>query len=104
MVGAYAVVLFTLPNLSAAFWTSPVDTPAFFSTGEFKRYIAPGNNVLILPYGQVGNGNIWQSTTGFYFRMAGGYLGHRFPRSIYRTFQSFTICTIWPTRRLPANC
>ncbi len=74
-IGACGVVLFTLPNLSASFWTTPVDIPMFFSSGEFKHYIAPGDNVLILPYGQVGNSDIWQATTGLYFRMAGGYLG-----------------------------
>ncbi len=75
VAGACGVVLFTLPNPSAAFWATPVDTPAFFATSEFTRYIAPGDNVLILPYGCDGNSNIWQATTGFYFRMAGGYLG-----------------------------
>jgi hypothetical protein len=75
MAGACSVVLFTLPNLSSAFWTTPLDTPAFFSTGAFKHCIAPGENVLILPYGEVGNSNNWQATSGFYFRMAGGYLG-----------------------------
>jgi hypothetical protein len=39
------------------------------------QYIAPGDNVLILPYGSFGNSNVWQAATGFYFRMAGGYLG-----------------------------
>ncbi len=75
VIGACGVVFFSLPNLSAAFWTSPVDTPAFFSMREFTHYLAPGDNVLILPYGQLGNSNIWQVTSGFYFRMAGGYLG-----------------------------
>jgi hypothetical protein len=75
MIGACGVVLFTLPNLSKVFWTTTLDTPAFFSTGEFKHYVAPGDSVLILPYGQDGNSNIWQATSGFYFRMAGGYLG-----------------------------
>jgi hypothetical protein len=75
IIGACSVVLFTLPNLSSAFWVTPVDTPAFFQTGEYKSYIAPGDNVLVLPYGEVGNSNIWQAATGFYFRMAGGYLG-----------------------------
>jgi hypothetical protein len=74
-IGVCGVVLFTLPNLSSIFWRTPVDTPTFFSTGEFKHYIAPGDNVLILPYSQDGNSNIWQAATGFYFRMAGGYLG-----------------------------
>jgi len=75
VAGACGVLLFALPNLSAAYWTTPVDTPAFFSTGEFKHHIAPGENVLILPFGDIGNSNIWQATTGFYFHMAGGYLG-----------------------------
>ena len=75
VVAACGVILFTLPNLSSAFWTTPIDTPSFFTTGECKRYIASGDNVLILPYGEVGNSNIWQATTGMYFRMAGGYLG-----------------------------
>jgi hypothetical protein len=75
ITGACCVVLFTLPNLSSAFWVTPVDTPAFFQTGEYQNYIAPGDNVLVLPYGEVGNSNIWQAATGLYFRMAGGYLG-----------------------------
>jgi hypothetical protein len=75
IIVACCVVLFTLPNLCSAFWVTPVDTPAFFQTGQYKSYIAPGDNVLILPYGEVGNSNIWQAATGFYFRMAGGYLG-----------------------------
>lgn len=75
LVGACAVVIFTLPNLSASFWATPVDTPTFFSTRIYTRYIAPGDNVLILPYGAVGNSNIWQAASGMYFRMAGGYLG-----------------------------
>lgn len=75
IAGACAVALLSLPNLNSAFWTTPVDTPAFFSSGAYKRYIAPGDNVLILPYGEVANSNIWQAASSFYFRMAGGYLG-----------------------------
>ena len=75
IAGGCAVLLFTLPNLTEAYWTTPLDTPAFFSTGEFKHYIAPGEIVLVIPYGEFGISNIWQATTGFYFRMAGGYLG-----------------------------
>jgi hypothetical protein len=33
---------------------------------------------LILPYGNEGNSDIWQATSGFFFRMAGGYVG-QFP-------------------------
>jgi len=73
--GAGAVVLFTLPNLSASYWTTPVDAPAFFATQLYTRYFAPNDNVLILPYGGFANGNIWQAMNGFHFRVAGGYLG-----------------------------
>jgi hypothetical protein len=75
VLGACAVVLFTLPNPSSAFWTTSVNTPAFFSTREFTHYLKPDETVLILPYGLFGNSNIWQATSGFYFRMAGGYVG-----------------------------
>ncbi len=73
--GACGVVLLTLPNLSTSFWTTAIDTPAFFSTRLYTRYLSPGDNVLILPYGIKGNSDIWQATSGFYFRMAGGYVG-----------------------------
>jgi hypothetical protein len=75
MAGAGAVVFFTLPNLSASYWTTPVDAPAFFSARIYRRYIAPDDNVLILPYGGFATGDIWQAMSGFYFRMAGGYVG-----------------------------
>jgi hypothetical protein len=86
VAGACGVVLFTLPNLSAAFWTTSVDTPAFFSTGEFKRFIAPGDNLLVLPYGLSGNSDIWQATSGLYFRLAGGYVGQPPVPNQYVTF------------------
>jgi hypothetical protein len=73
--GACAVVLFTLPNLSASFWMTQVDTPTFFSSRLYTEYLAPGDNVLIIPYGIDGHSDIWQATTGMYFRMAGGYVG-----------------------------
>jgi hypothetical protein len=75
IAGACAVVLFMLPNLSSSYWATQVDIPAFFSNGLYTRYLSPGENVLILPYSFRGNSDIWQAVSGFYFRMAGGYLG-----------------------------
>lgn len=86
VVGACSVVLFTLPNLNSAFWATPLDTPAFFSNGDFKHYIAPGENVLVLPYGLKGNSQIWQTITDFYFRMAGGFVG---PPLIPQDYQQY---------------
>jgi len=80
IVGASLVVMFTLPNLSASYWVTQLDIPAFFGSSLYTRYLSPGDNVLILPYGMKSNCDIWQATNGFYFRMAGGYVGIPFGR------------------------
>jgi hypothetical protein len=72
-------VVCLLPNLSSASWRSTVTTPAFFETGLYRRYLAPGENVLVIPYGSTGDGMLWQAQSGMYFRMAGGYVGPHIP-------------------------
>jgi hypothetical protein len=63
------------PNPSARFWTSRNNTPEFFTRGDYRQYLKPGENVIVLPYGGSGNSMLWQSVSGFYFRMAGGWFG-----------------------------
>ena len=70
-----AVILFMLPNLSASFWTTPAEVPAFFRTGIYRQYLTPGQTVLVLPFGLYGEGMLWQAATDMYFRMVGGYVG-----------------------------
>jgi hypothetical protein len=70
-VAAFAI--FLLPNLSARFWVAPVDLPAFFTDGDFRRYLAPRETVVILPYGAGGPSMLWQAQSAMYFRMAGGW-------------------------------
>jgi len=72
---ALLAVLFSLPNLDAHYWITKSDTAAFFSTGLYKKYIAPGENVVVTPYWILGNSMLWQAQTGMYFRMAGGWTG-----------------------------
>jgi len=69
-----AIVPFMLPNLSASFWATPAEIPAFFASGLYRQYLSPGETVMILPYGYLSEGMLWQATTGLYFKMAGGYL------------------------------
>jgi hypothetical protein len=69
-----AIVPFMLPNLSAAYWATPAAMPAFFSTGLYRQYLAPGETVMVLPYGMLGEGMLWQAATDMYFRMAEGYV------------------------------
>jgi hypothetical protein len=61
-----------LPNPNAAFWTRPIAAPPFFTQELYRKYLAPGDTVLILPYGLKGESDTWQAMSGMYFRMAGG--------------------------------
>jgi hypothetical protein len=77
-------LLSLLPNLGLASMTSDLDTPPLFTQGLYKRYLAPGENILIFPYGPIGNSMLWQAQTGMYFRMAEGYLGPIIPQEFKR--------------------
>jgi hypothetical protein len=47
--------------------------PSFISSGQYRRNLAAGENVVVVS--GVGNaGMLWQAETGFYFRLAGGYI------------------------------
>jgi hypothetical protein len=47
--------------------------PSFFTDGVYKRYIKPGENVVIVSHR--GNaGMMFQAYTGFYFNIAGGFI------------------------------
>ncbi len=70
---AAIIVVSTLPNLSGDYWTRSDDSPAFFTGSLHRQYLAPGENVLILPFGIRGSSMLWQAETAMYFRMAGGY-------------------------------
>jgi len=76
---AATVVVSTLPNLSGRYWTHPDDSPAFFTSTLYRGYLAPGENVLVLPFGIRGNSMLWQAETGMYFRMASGWTPGRLP-------------------------
>jgi len=67
------LALFLCPNLQSGFWNRDNDTPEFFTRGDYRRYLNPGESVVILPYGISGSSMLWQAAAGFYFRMAGGW-------------------------------
>jgi len=72
-VAAFLIVMFSLPNLSAGYWTSKVDTRAFFANDLYRHYLAPDENVLFIPDTVFFTGNtLWQAQTKMYFRTAGG--------------------------------
>ena len=69
------------PNLAGAYWNSRPDNPAFFRTGEYRQYLAPGEDLLAIPFANTGNSMLWQAETGFYFTMPGGYISSTRPNA-----------------------
>ena len=74
-IAAATIVLSMLPNLSEPFWTTPLTLPRFFTEGSYRKYVVPGENVLVLPWGDLGDADLWQLRADWYFRLAGGYVG-----------------------------
>ena len=46
----------------------------FFTRGLYKVCVPRNENVVIFPYGFRGDAMLWQAESGFWFRMAEGYL------------------------------
>ena len=51
-----------------------VDVPAFFSSPSMHDVIREGENVYVIPY-QKGEEMQWQGLSGFWFKLAQGYIG-----------------------------
>jgi len=66
--------LLLLPN-PVWFKFGDVATPKIFSNQEAQRVFGKSANVVVLPYGQLGNSLLWQLESGMAYRMAGGYVG-----------------------------
>jgi hypothetical protein len=71
---AVAVLVGLFPDPGFLFRQSSYETPVFFAKGLYRRYLRPGENVLIIPFGRNGASMAWQAETWMYFRMAGGHL------------------------------
>jgi hypothetical protein len=52
----------------------------FFTAGAYKLCIPKGENVVVFPYGFRGDSMLWQAESGFWFRMAEGYLTPKPPK------------------------
>lgn len=71
-LAACLAILFLLPNIDSLPQHGSLPNPRFFSSGEYRNYIRPGERIIVLPYGP----SMWfQAETHFYFHMVGGYVG-----------------------------
>ncbi len=62
------------PALAADIWRAPAPIPAAVRGAAVSRILRPGEVALVLPFGGLGHGMLWQAEAGFRFRQAGGYL------------------------------
>ncbi len=67
-------IVFILPNTSMYFW-QPTPKPKLFQPNLVSRYIPRGSNVIILPYGYLGNSMLYQPESRMDFTQSGGYIG-----------------------------
>ena len=74
-----------VPNVGLAAWARSPHVPSFFTGSAHERCLRKNENVLIFPYGPRGDSMIWQAESGFWFRMAGGYISPKIPDSFTRT-------------------
>ncbi len=63
-----------VPESHCAAFGAPLVNPSFFATATYRKYLAPSDTVLVLPFGYMDLSTLWQAETGFYFYMPEGYV------------------------------
>jgi hypothetical protein len=79
-LGLLAVVAI-VPWVGSAYWKAPVYTPAFFTTGEYRKHLSSQDSVMPIPI--IGDSMRWQAEEDFPFKLVGGGVG-AFPREYTR--------------------
>ncbi len=74
LVAVIAVGLL-IPNIGSGLWRTDLQNPSLFTTSAYRQVTARGSTVLALPFAQIGQSMLWQAETGFYFKLADGYVG-----------------------------
>jgi hypothetical protein len=72
---AVLAVAFLVPNLTSSYWHGRLGMPAFFADGTYRSYLAPGENLLVIPAGRLGAESLrWQIEADDSFQLTAGYL------------------------------
>jgi len=82
-----------LPNPTGRIWSADARQSSFITSGDYKKYVAPGEVVLVTPYGPAGWSMVWQAQSHFRYRMVGGHVGYHIIPSELRwegVYRSFT--------------
>ncbi len=79
---AVLVIASIVPDVGSSAWNTHIADPAFFSSGSYRGYLKPSDNVLTIPVW--GANERWQADTGFRFNLSAGYAGQQFPQEYAR--------------------
>jgi len=68
---SFLAILFLMPNLDM-YRGSQITYPSFISSGIYKKYIKPDENIIVFPTYAAGGvqGPLWQMKTDFYFNLS----------------------------------
>ena len=76
---AVLVIVFIALDTPALSLAPRSTLPAFINSGQYQRQLSPGEIVTVVS--EVGNaGMLWQAQSGFYMRVAGGYINQAITR------------------------
>jgi hypothetical protein len=67
------------PGARTLFAAAPPTIPALFTGDGYRSCLRKNEVVLALPFGARGNALVWQAQSGFWFRLAGGYIMNTVP-------------------------
>ncbi len=70
------------PSLWLNVWHKHPYRPAFFTQGTYEACLGPDDNVLMLPFPNRSDAMLWQTETGYAFRMANGYVNSVVPEGV----------------------
>jgi hypothetical protein len=80
-IAAALLIASLLPNPHADVWAEGIETPEFFTSEQYRDFLKPGENVLVLPY-TLSQAYTWQALSKFYYSMPQAWLGGPTPPSL----------------------
>lgn len=80
-------VIALLPNVASHAWITQPDNPRFITDRIYRVCLHLGENTLVFPGGARGDSMLWQAESGFWFKIAVGYLSPIVPTS-FRGFRA----------------
>lgn len=72
-------VILLVPSTERMAFPMDTEAPAYIADGGWRADIEEGDNVLVLPSGQWGDGSLWQTRTNYAFAMPTGNGGGAIP-------------------------